>query len=295
VTSTSIRGPHPCNASSSSAARVPVPRSFRPCWRGGDLKWRWGDRDARPQRRRLRQRLGFAQKRAYKSLDKLQRRLSCEARRPPWPLRTEGCARRFVDLLDASAHAEGRTAWVEKTPYHLLYIPEIERHVPDARFVHVIRPGEDVLASIADANLRYENNNNAFGGGTVHWSRRWNRAAQIHRAYARQPHHHFVFLDDLTRDNRREWHRLCAFLQIDAAAELDASCDQPIADLDNEPWKRDALSGQPAETRRKAESMFGPQVREWLRRQLTPYEELRCSCKGGELHDERNKVRYLSR
>ncbi|GAB3788397.1 sulfotransferase family protein [Dyella agri] len=259
----------------------------------GDLKWRWGDRDARPQRRRLRQRLGFAHKRTYEALDKLQRRLSCETAHLPRPLRTESCVRRFVDLLDASAQAEGRTAWIEKTPYHLLYIPEIEHHVPDARFVHVIRPGEDVLASIADANLRYENNN-AFGGGTVQWSRRWNRAAQIHREHARQPHHHFVFLDDLTRDMHREWRRLCSFLHLDGAAELDASCDQSIADLSSEPWKREALSGQPSQTRRKVEGLFGPKMREWLHQQLTPYEELRRSCQGDGQRTER-KVRYLSR
>lgn len=245
----------------------------------GDLKWRWGDRDARPQRRRLRQRLGFAHKRAHAALGMLQRRLSNEAARLPWPLRTESCVRRFVDLLDARAQAEGRAAWIEKTPYHLLYIPEIEYHVPNARFVHVIRPGEDVLASIADANLRYENNN-AFGGGTVHWSRRWNRAAQIHRAHAQQPHHHFVFLDDLIRDMHGEWQRLCAFLCIDAAAELDASCGQPIADLGHEPWKRGAVDGRPGRVQRKAEGVFGPKAREWLRRQLFPYDELRRSCRG---------------
>ncbi|MEW9623307.1 sulfotransferase family protein [Rhodanobacter geophilus] len=260
----------------------------------GDLKWRWGDRDVRPQRRRLRQRLGFAHKRAYKALDMLQRCLAREAAAHlPRLLRTAGCVRRFIGLLDARAYAEGRTAWIEKTPYHLLYIPEIEHYVPDARFIHVIRPGEDVLASIADANLRYENNN-AFGGGTVHWSRRWNRAAQIHREHARQPHHHFVFLDDLTSDMHREWRRLCEFLQIDAAAELDASCDQLIADLDSEPWKREALSGLPGQTRDKAESLFGPKMREWLQRKLTPYEELRRCCKGDE-QDTGRKVRYLSR
>ena len=259
----------------------------------GDLKWRWGDRDARPQRRRLRQRLGFAHKRARTALETLQHRLSCEAARLSRPLRTESCVRRFVELLDARAQAEGRTAWIEKTPYHLLYIPEIERHVPDARFVHVIRPGEDVLASIMDANLRYEGNN-AFGGGTVHWSRRWNRAAQIHREHAQQPHHHFVFLDDLTRDMHGEWRRLCAFLGIDAAAELDASCGQAIADLGDEPWKRDAVSGLPGKARHKADSLFGPQMREWLQRKLTPYEELRRSCRGAEQPAERG-VRYLFR
>jgi hypothetical protein len=259
----------------------------------GEIRWRWGDRDARPPRRRFRQRMGFAHKRAYVALDALQRRLACEAKRLHWPLRTGSCVRRFVDLLDTCTQAEGRTAWIEKTPYHLLYIPEIEHHVPDARFVHVIRPGEDVLASIADANLRYENNN-AFGGGTVQWSRRWNRAAQIHRAYARQPHHHFVFLDDLTRDTHREWKRLCAFLHLDAVAELDAGCDRAIADLGSEPWKRDAVSGLPGQAKRKVENLFGPQMREWLHRQLTPYEELRRNCKGSEQRTEHN-VRYLNR
>src|SRR6185437_8839646 len=81
----------------------------------GDLKWRWGDRDARPQRRRLRQRLGFAHKRARTMLEALQHRLSCEAARMPWPLRTESCARLFVGLVDSRAQAEGRTAWIEKT------------------------------------------------------------------------------------------------------------------------------------------------------------------------------------
>lgn len=107
-----------------------------------------------------------------------------------------------------------------------------------------IRHGEHVLAPIADANLRYENKN-AFGGGTVQWSQRWNRAARTHHGYTRQPHHHFVFLDDLTRGMHREWQRLCDFLQRDATTTLGASCNQPIAGLRHEPWKRDAVSGLP--------------------------------------------------
>jgi hypothetical protein len=259
----------------------------------GDLKWRWGDHDARQPRRRLRQQLGMVHQRARQELQSLQRDLSGEAAWLPWPMRTESCVRQFVDLLDARAQAEGRTAWVEKTPYHLLYIPEIERYIPDARFVHVIRPGEDVLASIADANLRYENNN-AFGGGTVQWSQRWNRAARIHCENAQRQHHHFVFLDDLTRDMHREWQRLCAFLQLDTTAKLGASCNQPIADLRHEPWKRDAVSGLPGKAKRKAEGLFGPQMREWLQRQLMPYEDLRRSCMGNGLHVEPG-MRFLGR
>lgn len=246
----------------------------------GDLKWRWGDRDAKPRRRRLRQRLGLALPRARQSLQTLGNQLGQASRHlPAWPLRTQGCARRFVELLDEQAQSQGHSVWVEKTPCHLLYIPEIERHVPDARFIHVIRPGEDVLASIADANLRYEGND-AFGGGTVLWTRRWNRAAQIHHEYARQPNHHFVFLDDLLDNGEHEWRRLCEFLGLAVVAPRRDE-QVAIADLRHEPWKRDALSGLPSRPQRKAEKVFGPELRAWLRRKLTPYEELRRHCKPG--------------
>lgn len=259
----------------------------------GDLAWRWGDFDARPQRRRLRQRLGFTRRQARPALQGLHDVAPRVFLPQRWPLRTESCVNHFVELLDARAQAEGCTAWLEKTPNHLLYIPEIERQLPDARFVHVIRPGEDVLASIADASLRYDGFN-AYGVGIVPWSRRWNHAVQIHREHAQQPHHHFVFLDDLTRDPQREWRRLCDFLDIDAAAELGVSDNRAIADLRNEPWKRDALSGEPGKAQPKAESLFGPQLREWLQRQLASYDELHRNCIEGGQQAERG-VRYLYR
>lgn len=245
----------------------------------GNLEWRWGDSGAR-QRRRLRQRLGLAHQQARATLGRLRRQLPSRRGLPCWPLRTASCARRFIGLLDASARAEGRTAWIEKTPCHLLYIPEIEQHLPDARFVHVIRHGEDVLASITDASLRYEDQA-AFSGGLAKWSQRWNRAAMIHGMHAASPRHHFVFLDDLVRDAQREWRSLCCFLGLDPAVELEASRVQSIADLREEPWKHEAVNGQLGRPRRKAESLFGPQAREWLRRQLTPYEELRRECRNG--------------
>ncbi|PWK85837.1 sulfotransferase family protein [Fulvimonas soli] len=249
-------------------------------WLYGELAWRWGDRGARPRRRRLRHRFDIARSRARKAMHALRARLP-EAPRPrPLPWRTHGCARRFVALLDAQAAAAGRALWVEKTPYHLLYIPEIERLVPQARFVHVIRRGEDVLASVADANLRYDGND-AFGGGIVHWAQRWNRAARIHLDCAGRPQHHFVFLDDLIADLDVEWRRLCAFLGLDAELELDDRCAQPVADLDSEPWKRAAADGRPRRAERKAERLFGPQTLDWLRQRLVPYQELRRACAAG--------------
>lgn len=257
----------------------------------GDVRRRWGDRDA-GRHPRLRHRLGFAHQQARTTLATLRRSLSPAPALPRWSLRTKGCARRFVGLLDARATAAGCSSWVEKTPSHLLYIPEIERAVPDALFVHVIRPGEDVLASIADASLRYEHLH-AFGGGTALWSRRWNHAAEIHRACAHKPRHHMIFLDDLVGDAASEWRRLCAFLRIDATLPCAADGAQPVANLAHEPWKRDAVAGRPGRLQHKAAGLFGPSVREWLRRQLFPYDELRRSCKGDEPRFEGRVSRLL--
>ena len=85
----------------------------------GNVEWRWGDSAAKP-RRRLRQRLGLAHQQGRAALGSLREQLSHPGRRfPRWPLRTASCVRRFIGMLDACARADGRVAWIEKTPSHL--------------------------------------------------------------------------------------------------------------------------------------------------------------------------------
>jgi hypothetical protein len=52
-------------------------------------------------------------------------------------------------LMDAIAATQGMERWVEGTPMHVLHMHEIERAVPDALFVHVIRDGRDCALSNA--------------------------------------------------------------------------------------------------------------------------------------------------
>jgi hypothetical protein len=239
----------------------------------GGIDHRFGDEGAVPRRRNLARRLGLARRYGRREFVELQRSLLGERAasvRAPWRLDT--CVARFIDTLDGLTERAGRATWIEKTPHHLLYLPEIERYLPDARFIHVVRPGMDVLASIMDAYLRY--NNNSFSGGLLLWVRRWNRAAEIHRSCIGMRHHYFVFLEDLVRQPLEEWQRLCGFLGLSPDAELDQACHQHIADPKAEPWKQSALSGLPHPADSKVEQLFGPQLREWLREKLSSYEDL---------------------
>lgn len=244
-----------------------------------DLKWRWGDPGARNRARRPHHRLGMARRGGRRAFRQLQHQLlgaSPRFARVPW--RVRACTRQFVDMLDRMATGADRTVWIEKTPNHLLYIPEIEAAVPDARFIHVIRRGMDVVASLTDATLRFDAFE-AFDGSVALWTHRWNRAMQIHHEHVGRPHHHFVFLEDLQQDSESAWHGLCRFLQLPADVRLADSCGQPIADLGKEPWKQGALAGVPRQPERKVDDLFGPRIKRWLQSNLLPYDDLRASCR----------------
>jgi len=53
-----------------------------------------------------------------------------------------------VNILDRIAQDQNRPLWLEKSPLHLGYIDLIERTIPQARFVHLLREGPDGVASI---------------------------------------------------------------------------------------------------------------------------------------------------
>ena len=102
-------------------------------------------------RSHARSRLGIARPGARSRLAALVALLGSEptAGRLPaavWRFKTEVDA--FVTILDDLAETHGADVWIEKSPTHFAYIDTISRYIPDARFVHLVRPGTDVIASM---------------------------------------------------------------------------------------------------------------------------------------------------
>jgi Sulfotransferase family len=52
-------------------------------------------------------------------------------------------------VMESMARNQGVERWAEKTPTHLLYIPQIKQTIPDALIIHIIRDGRDVAASMS--------------------------------------------------------------------------------------------------------------------------------------------------
>ena len=67
------------------------------------------------------------------------------------------------EAMSDLCHRQGKDRWLEKTPWHGKYIPQIRADFPDAKFVHMIRDPRDVALSVAGAGWIVD--------------RRWRRAA----------------------------------------------------------------------------------------------------------------------
>ncbi len=64
-------------------------------------------------------------------------------------------AAEFVNELDEKAARNGCRGWLEKTPIHVHFVPQILKYVPDAWVVHVIRSPLQTIASIRDAARKH--------------------------------------------------------------------------------------------------------------------------------------------
>lgn len=74
--------------------------------------------------------------------------------------KAKGKDRNLAFLLDALYRYHGEQSgkicarWGDKTPYHSLFMPEIEAVFPDVRFVHMLRDGADSVVSYVKGELQ---------------------------------------------------------------------------------------------------------------------------------------------
>lgn len=106
------------------------------------------------------------------------------------------------------AQGQGKPRWGDKTPPYRTCMAEIARHLPEARFIHIIRDGRDVALSYRGL---------WFGPGDdiERQARFW--VAEIERARAQAEHLPFYMelkFEDLIVRPQNELERICRFLDL---------------------------------------------------------------------------------
>lgn len=165
-----------------------------------------------PSPNRVLRRLGFARRDAPARFSALLASLGL----PPVTVRSpfvRDYLRALAAALDRATLAAGKTVWLEKTPRHLLFIDTIARTLPGAKFVHLVRRGPDVVASLYEVTRDYPE---VWGGprSLEACVERWLRDTAISRRYENRVGHFTVRYEALAEDPEGILRDLFAFVGV---------------------------------------------------------------------------------
>ena len=165
-----------------------------------------------PSQSRVLRRLGFARRDAPARFSALLASLGLPRVTVQSPF-VRDYLRGLAAALDAATLEAGKTVWLEKTPRHLLFVGSIARALPGAKFVHLVRRGPDVVASLYEVTRDYPE---VWGGARSleACTERWLRDTRLSRRFEGAAGHFTARYEALTADPEGYLRELFAFIGV---------------------------------------------------------------------------------
>jgi Sulfotransferase family len=148
--------------------------------------------------------------------------------------------RKLISLLDECTRERKKCVWIEKTPNHVLAIPEIRKLVPSSRFIHLVRDGRAVVASLYDVTKKHPD----LWGGSMTLEQcifEWNRAILASsEAMEIGSDGIVVKYEALAANPEIETRRLCEFMRVRYEERMVTAYSGVTSSIVNsaETWKR---------------------------------------------------------
>ncbi|MEG4044265.1 sulfotransferase [Microcoleus sp. Pol17_C1] len=142
----------------------------------------------------------------------------------------------FVGVLDGLAAEQNKSIWLEKTPEHIYFIEDIQRLLPDAKFIHILRNSMDTIASLHEAT---RNSHDLWGPGwdLNHCIHRWKEAMLISYKYAKNSNHILVKYEEILDNKVKKLEEICDFMKIEYDERMLKFYQEKAAHLSlNLPW-----------------------------------------------------------
>lgn len=175
----------------------------------------------------------------------------------------------FANTLDKVTLEKNRRVWVEKTPQHLFYIKRIQKYIEKAKFLHVIRNGKDVVASLYEVTERFPK---TWGGSrTINQCiQRWENDLKITRKYLSSRNHVAILYEDLVDNPTKTIKSVCDFIGFEFhGAMLKKRVDESKRILlKEEKWKYDVQKPIVNNKNKKFLSVFNNEERKFLEKSL---------------------------
>src|SRR4051812_10104533 len=120
---------------------------------------------------------------------------------------------RRVYALYAETH--GKARYGDKTPPFLMHMRMLAEQFPEARFVHLVRDGRDVVLSLRDQPFAPS----TFTGAAEYWAGRVQRARKAGERLGPARYRELRY-EDLIAEPERKLRGLCEFLELDYTAAM---------------------------------------------------------------------------
>ena len=130
--------------------------------------------------------------------------------------------RTFAELVNliyteyGSFHAPGKTRWGDKTPDNAFNLDLIEKHFPNAQYIHMLRDGRDSVASFFKSNF--------YNGDIIRAAYKWRDSVRFCRRFKKkvQDKRRFFELryEDLVFSPDKKIKEICNYLNIDVTEKM---------------------------------------------------------------------------
>ena len=195
------------------------------------------------------------------------------------PVNARAAARAFYR---AYAERYGKPRWGDKTPRYARFMKRIQRLLPEARFVHLIRDGRDVRLSRA----RRVEEPPPIEVAAKRWRSRIERSRKIAREL---PHYLEIRFEDLIGDTEATLRQVCEFVELDfdpamltyyeTAPERLAEMSENLPDADD----KQVRPGTRLERKRSSLRPPDPSMIGRWRERMTPDERIAYESVAGDL------------
>lgn len=135
--------------------------------------------------------------------------------KPPFSWNRDKNTINFLKILNKLAIEQDKSIFLEKTPNNLLFIEYIEKFIPNAKFIHLIRKGEDVVASLYQASPKW-----GFPISINGAIQRWKQSIDITISNLSKPNHTLVVYEKLLESPNKELAKICGFMGINFEAKM---------------------------------------------------------------------------
>ena len=175
--------------------------------------------------------------------------------------------------LDNATQAQGKSIWLEKSPEHVRYIRYIEASISDAKFIHLVRNGSDVVASLYDVTHKHRQPD---VWGDEPWEldkciRHWVRSVELGRPYLKKPNHILVRYEKLVENPELILRELCDFIETSfnpiMLEDYGKTAEKVI--LKNEAWKASVAQPINNANSTKFYQLFSPEKQQYILEKLS--------------------------